>query len=202
MTWKKIEEMDVDYKYTPTDMKEKITTELESTKRDGIVSVINFLKNSDYFSAPASTAFHNVSIGGLAKHSWNVMQVMRLLNSTVLNNVNKPYDDGSIVIVGTLHDICKVNTYKPNLLKSGDISTSKPYKKEDTFPIGHGEKSVIMLLNLGLKLTEDEMLAIRYHMNMFDSAGYRDKANWNELSILAFVADYFTSTFLDSKFEK
>ena len=33
-----------------------------------------------------------------------------------------------------------------------------------SFPIGHGEKSVIMLLRLGLDLSEEEMLAIRWHM--------------------------------------
>lgn len=182
-------------------MKDKIISELRDTKRNGIDRVIEFLESSDYFSAPASTKYHGVEIGGLAKHSYNVMSVMKRLNVPELKALQK-FEDNSIVIVGLLHDICKVNTYKPNLLKSGQISISKPYKKEDSFPIGHGEKSVIMLLNMGLSLTEDEMLAIRYHMNMFDSAGYRDQANWNELSILAFVSDYFVSTFLDSKFEK
>ena len=170
--------------------------ELRQTGRDGIEDVINFLMDSDFFSAPASTKFHGVETGGLAKHSLNVCETMRKLN------LPKRYEDNSITLVGILHDICKVNTYKPNLLKNGELSTSKPYKKEDKFPIGHGEKSVIMLLNLGLKLTEEEMIAIRYHMNMFDEGGYRFSDKWNELSILTFVADYFTSTFLDSKFEK
>ena len=32
------------------------------------------------------------------------------------------------------------------------------------FPMGHGEKSVILLLCNGLEMTDDEMLAIRWHM--------------------------------------
>lgn len=36
--------------------------------------------------------------------------------------------------------------------------------------MGHGEKSVIMLLALGLKLTKDEMLAIRWHMTAWELA--------------------------------
>ena len=32
------------------------------------------------------------------------------------------------------------------------------------FPMGHGEKSVILLLCNGLSLYDDEMLAIRWHM--------------------------------------
>ena len=34
--------------------------------------------------------------------------------------------------------------------------------------MGHGEKSVIRLLQWGLEMTEDEMLAIRWHMGAFD----------------------------------
>ena len=41
---------------------------------------------------------------------------------------------------------------------------------DDTFPIGHGEKSVIMLQNIGLHLSIEEMLAIRYHMGAWDGA--------------------------------
>ena len=32
-------------------------------------------------------------------------------------------------------------------------------------PVGHGEKSVIMLLRWGLRMTDDEILAIRWHMD-------------------------------------
>ena len=35
-------------------------------------------------------------------------------------------------------------------------------------PVGHGEKSVIMLLSLGLKLSVDEIIAIRWHMGSWD----------------------------------
>ena len=37
-----------------------------------------------------------------------------------------------------------------------------------SFPMGHGEKSVIRLLQWGLEMTEDEMLAIRWHMGAFE----------------------------------
>ena len=49
-------------------------------------------------------------------------------------------------------------------------------------PVGHGEKSVIMLLSLGLKLTLDETVAIRWHMGAWDLAfqSYEAKSNINE----------------------
>ena len=36
------------------------------------------------------------------------------------------------------------------------------------FPVGHGEKSVIVLLQSGLELTKEEILAIRWHMSAWD----------------------------------
>lgn len=183
-------------------MKDKIIQELRDTKREGIENVIQFMEGSDFFSAPASSMYHGCETGGLAKHSWNVMCTMKHLDGVSYENGSSHYVIDSLIIVGLLHDFCKIDTYKPNLLKDGKISTSKPYKRDDTFPIGHGEKSVIMLQKLGLKLTDEEMIAIRYHMNVFDTTGYKDKGNWNKLSILCFLADYFTTTFLDSEGKK
>ena len=48
-------------------------------------------------------------------------------------------------------------------------------------PLGHGEKSVIMLLSWGLELIPEEMLAIRWHMNAWDmpmqSAEHKESFN-------------------------
>ena len=38
------------------------------------------------------------------------------------------------------------------------------------FPLGHGEKSVIRLLRWGLEMTDDEIIAIRWHVSGFDLA--------------------------------
>lgn len=43
------------------------------------------------------------------------------------------------------------------------------YKVDDRLPLGHGEKSVIILQSF-IKLTRDEIFAIRWHMGGFDSA--------------------------------
>ena len=49
------------------------------------------------------------------------------------------------------------------------------------FPLGHGEKSVILLLKWGLRLTDEEMLAIRWHMHAWDLPfqSYDIKSNFN-----------------------
>lgn len=42
------------------------------------------------------------------------------------------------------------------------------YKYYDSFDIGHGEASVIKLLRLGVELSDDQIVSIRYHMAYFD----------------------------------
>lgn len=45
------------------------------------------------------------------------------------------------------------------------------YKIEDSFPFGHGEKSAFIANRL-LDLTEEEALAIRFHMGFYDKASH------------------------------
>jgi hypothetical protein len=84
--------------------------------------------------------------------------------------MNKTYHLGLgeefIIVSSILHDMCKVGVYSPNELKNGEISVSKPYKYYDSLPLGHGEKSVIML-NEYFRLTPEEAIAIRYHIGPF-----------------------------------
>ena len=46
-------------------------------------------------------------------------------------------------------------------------------------PVGHGEKSVIMLLRWGLRMTDDEILAIRWHMDAWDVSFQSSEAKSN-----------------------
>ena len=81
----------------------------------------------------------------------------------------------SVVIAALLHDVCKTDIYKPAIKKQKNASgiwCDVPGYDVDyrSFPLGHGEKSVIWLLHNGLKLTEDEIMAIRWHMTAWDLA--------------------------------
>jgi hypothetical protein len=81
----------------------------------------------------------------------------------------------SVILTSLLHDVCKSNIYKETLLNrkndQGYWEKVPGYEVDySSLPLGHGEKSVIMLLSLGLKMTRDEMLAIRWHMTAWDLA--------------------------------
>ncbi len=171
-------------------MKNKIIELLQATERDRIDKVIDYLVNkSDYFTAPASTAFHGNYAGGLAEHSFNVYNVAMKLKAAMVEmkpELASRLSDESIAIVTLLHDLCKTNIYKiekKNRKVNGTWVEMDAYGVDySKFPLGHGEKSVIMLLTLGFPLSKDEMLAIRWHMTAwelpFQSA--EAKANLNE----------------------
>ncbi|MBW2972523.1 metal-dependent phosphohydrolase [Candidatus Woesearchaeota archaeon] len=141
---------------------------LEQTGREGIDGLVEWLDNeTDYFTAPASSrpGYHGCHEGGLAEHSANVY--------TIFHQKMRQFDlgikDDELVIASLLHDLCKVNQYRPNVLKSGALSEAKPYVIEDNLPLGHGEKSVYLATQY-IDLTPAEALLMRWHMGPFDEA--------------------------------
>ena len=156
-----------------TALKEEILTICRNTiHRDGIDELINWLEASDFFTAPASTKFHGAYPGGLAEHSLNVY---KCLKNIVERYPDKNISDESVAICALFHDLCKVNYYKIGYRnvkddKTGQWNKREVYEVDERFPIGHGEKSCIIIQWFLKKLTTDELLAIRYHMGGFDSS--------------------------------
>lgn len=50
------------------DNKERFVTLCRNVKRDGIEELLDWVKKSDFFTAPASTRFHGSYPGGLLQH--------------------------------------------------------------------------------------------------------------------------------------
>lgn len=190
------------------EIKEKIINLLNSMERKGIDRVIKYLEESDFFVAPASTRFHGNYPGGLAEHSLNVYEILKRKNGE--------YDFGlseeTLKITALLHDICKVNFYtvydkNVNIAAAGE----KPkwvkmaaYGVNDLFPVGHGEKSVIILQQF-IKLSKEEIFMIRWHMG-----GYEPSENYNNISaawnmcksaVALHTADLESSYILEDHFE-
>ena len=153
-------------------MKERYIELLRTTKRRGIESLINFLLESDFFEAPASTRFHNSKPGGLLEHSLNVYKIL-------IEEGYPDYTRETLTIVSLLHDICKANYYIETTrnVKKGDKWYQEPYYTvDDLEPLGHGEKSVILALQY-IPLSYEEIAAIRWHMG-----GFEPKENYNSVS--------------------
>lgn len=162
---------------------------LRSTGREGIEYVIEDLEKDGFFEAPASSGHHLNIQGGLCQHSLNVCKAglmiwegLKTLDPSGVNNVKRE----SVIIATLLHDVCKTNIYKRTVKKRknklGQWEDSEGYSVSyKDFPMGHGEKSVIMLLCSGLELHDDEMLAIRWHMGAWgiNMNSYEDQRNYD-----------------------
>ena len=156
-------------------MKQQFIDKLRSTSREGIENVITELDEFGFFQAPASSRFHLNREGGLLEHSMNVCNVALDVREVMIArepSLASKLQVDSVIIAALLHDTCKADIYRPNIVGStiGKFSPTIPKYSVDHshFPLGHGEKSVIMLLKWGLQLTDDEIMAIRWHMHAWD----------------------------------
>lgn len=162
---------------------------LRSTNRAGVEEVIADLEEQGFFEAPASAGHHLNVAGGLVKHSLNschaalaVWEGMSKIETSLPSEVTRD----SIIIASLLHDVCKTDIYYRSVRKRknslGQWEDSEGYKiTYKSFPMGHGEKSVVMVLLSGLELSDAEMLAIRWHMGAWgvNQNSYEDCKNYD-----------------------
>ena len=173
---------------------------LLSTRRPGIENLIQWLDNSDFKVAPASTRYHSNYEGGLLKHSLNVYEEC-LRQADLIRLFNIPKE--TVIIAALLHDICKVNYYKMemrNVKKNGAWVQEPYYTVEDMFPMGHAEKSIIIAQQY-IQLTEVEIAMIRNHMGGFVDTSYfssSDLFNKYPESLLLHMADMRATYILES----
>lgn len=154
---------------------------------DGLEQLLAWLEQTDFFIAPASTKYHGADRGCLCQHSLNVYQsAMELItNGNIYAGVVTDQLISSITLCALMHDICKANYYKPN---PKQYPGSPAYVVEDEFPCGHGEKSVILLQRF-VKLKEEEILAIRWHMGGWDDAVRTNSAYLNGAKAKTILVD-------------
>lgn len=125
--------------------------------------MVKDLQEKGFFVAPASISHHGAYEGALFDHSYEVTKALVHLTRKLELPWERPR---SPFIVGMFHDLCKMDNY----VKSDHEEWE--YNNATLLP-GHGEKSVILLQRY-MKLTEEEILCVRWHMGAFDN-----KENWN-----------------------
>lgn len=169
--------------------KEEFVKLLKSTGREGVDDVIEELERLGFFAAPASAGHHLNVEGGLVQHSLNtckaafaIWEGMKALEPSLDTEVKKE----SIIISALLHDVCKADIYKRSVKKRknklGQWEDCEGYKVSyKDFPMGHGEKSLVVILLSGLELYDDEMLAIRWHMGAWglNQNSFEDVRNYD-----------------------
>ena len=171
---------------------ERFESLLLSCNRDGMDKLLEFIRKSDFYTAPASTRFHNCHEGGLLEHTLNVYDcLMKKKDDATWNYQLEDIPKESLAIIALLHDICKTYMYtveyknKKVYSEHGSKSDSQGrfdwesvpgYTVDDKMPLGHGEKSAF-LADEFIALKPVERYAIRWHMGFTEP-----KENYNYLS--------------------
>lgn len=154
----------------------KALRDAEGVDVAGIDLLEDFLCNSDFFYAPASSRFHGSYEGGLCEHSLHVYHTLKEL----VQLKGLPIGEDSIIICGLLHDFAKVNLYvktamnkkvyhdngsKHDELGNFDWVTELGYKidRDHKFVYGNHEETCEYMVGYYIPLKRDESVAILHH---------------------------------------
>lgn len=171
---------------------------MSAIERPGIDKLMDYIRKSDFYTAPASTKFHLSCKGGLLQHSLNVYEAMKHrlkmegdgLVYKVAGHIVAKIDEDSLKIVTLLHDLCKTNFYEEGTRNQKTYDKAKVANaqrwqiKEDsngkfiwetvpTYAVNdknpYGHgEKSVMMIEEFMKLSMEERYAIRWHMGMGD----------------------------------
>lgn len=186
------------------------TEEYTKEKREHILSALvnvrmadhalfpmEWLKSTDFFTAPASTKYHGSYEGGLFDHCLNVTDT--LLRMTSLGLISWERQE-SPVIVGMLHDATKIGAYVHDPYGGSWMYNPEAVQISPT----HGQDSVLKIKQ-HMELTEEEEYCIRWHMGAYETdqwAGYDEAIRKYPNVLWTHTADMFASKVMEGRCEK
>lgn len=148
--------------------------------REGLEPLLQYLEQkTDFYTAPSSASFHLNEDGGLCRHSLNVFETAQSLYKDIVlpaiesgqSPFAQPISEESLAIAALFHDLCKTKIYHKTERwrknEQGRWESYPGYEIQDEFPFGHGEKTCV-IMGWFMRLKQDELLAIRWHMGMFE----------------------------------
>lgn len=187
--------------------------ELCKVQRPGMDKLLDYIRKSDFYTAPASTKYHLAAPGGLLQHSLNVLDALRgLLHQQYDSNswefqvdgrIVATIQDDSVTVMALLRDICKTHFYGTSTRNVKNEATGKWEKQpfytvDDKMPLGHGPKSA-MIVKQYTTLTTAEMYAIWHHMG-FNGNFENDTAVGQSMEMFPAVLALHTADMMASRF--
>ena len=159
---------------------EKFENLLRTTiKRDGVEQIIEYLKGSDFYTAPATTRYGLSVEGGLCQFTLDIYSIMMQLadlyapkNKDEVRNGNTIEDEGAftdenIAVVALLSQLAKMQCYvkdKRNVKVNGKWEEQEYWRWNEQFKYpGCGTKSVFIIQQF-MKLWAEEAQAIGFMM--------------------------------------
>lgn len=180
---------------------EKFNRLLASTGRPGIQNLINYLTVNNFYRCPCSTNFHLSIEGGLLLHSLSVYDIANKIHQGL--ELDIPYD--SIVLCSLLHDVGKIGNwgkplYEPNYLKSGELSTAKPFVCNSSLQLGAiHELASVQIVEKFIELTEDEHNSVLTHNGLYGIFKNQIQGKETALYLTLHTADMYSSRFYETK---
>lgn len=150
--------------------------------KNDAASLVDWLERTDFWTAPASSRFHGNFKFGLSLHSLMVVrQTLQFAKPVLENFFNSPNGNKyqisaeDVFLAAFCHDFCKTNFYTIEYRNTKDITGNwikvHCYKtRTDNRSLGHGNESVLMLLEIMPSLIKKRHVieAISRHMGFSD----------------------------------
>lgn len=138
---------------------------LQSTNREGMEALIEYMVKGGFFKSPASTRFHGCYEGGLMQHSFRVYELLLGMhlkidfNATVGSSYLQtlPVTTNNFIIAPLLHDLCKMGAY---------IQGGGKYHWNRMQPKGHALLSLVRITKY-ISLEPIEEMMIKFHMGIY-----------------------------------
>jgi len=144
----------------------RLVDRVSEPRRQKIVDMLDVV-GERFCMAPASskTDYHNCFPGGLIDHS---IRVFKNLFKLVKTFYDGKYSEESIILVSLMHDLGKIgdlehDQYTPQESKwHKDRGMLYEFNRELQY-MEHAQRSLFLLQHFGIKLTDEEYLAILLH---------------------------------------
>ena len=177
---------------------------LMKSGREGIEDLLDYMADIDFLTAPCSSGYHLAKEGGLLEHTVNVMKLAEKIGVALLGGEEYNKIHESVMIACALHDLGKCGQfgkplYVPNILKSGEQSTAKPYEtNKDLMTLPHEIVSVIEATKF-IDLTEEEQRAIAWHNGLYGAFKYDIQGKETILYMIVHWADMWASRVTETR---
>jgi hypothetical protein len=141
-----------------------------------VVALLSFASDYGFFRGPASTRYHGCSEGGLALHSFGVLQKTLSLMPAFGFDIEHGYKVDlewflGLVVSALFHDLCKADLYTVdfrNVKNDQGVWNKEPYYKVkgDATGVGHGTESLRRISQF-VRIPYGWELAVAWHMGSF-----------------------------------
>lgn len=145
----------------------------ERKVNERVDKIISWIEGTDFYTAPASTRYHETFEGGLLYHTLCVVANIIAIGDSAPFASNVNIEDA--VLVALVHDWCKIGKYKSyqRNVKNEETGawekvTAYTYQDSVPYPLGHGVTSAY-IANKFFNLKIEEFAAIEFHMGRWEA---------------------------------